>query len=177
MQSPSDIRSGVPERATPVKPRRRVLGLIAVFKFVKAIACLVLAAGAFQLLRPQIMATFGDWLESLTWAARLGVVDRVLAWLFALEPGRLRLLGSAAALYAVLYAIQGGGLWFGKRWAEYLVVVETSLLLPFEMWELAHRVSALKGIALAANVAVVIYLIHVLRAREAPMPTRASTST
>ncbi|MFI4970702.1 MAG: DUF2127 domain-containing protein [Lysobacterales bacterium] len=171
MRSPSDTGSGA--LASGVPARLRLLGLIAVFKLAKAIACALLAAGAFRLLQPQIAAAFAGWLESLTWAAHLGVVDRALAWLFALEPGQLRLLGTAAGLYAVMYAIQAGGLWFGKRWAEYFVVVETSLLLPFEAWELAQQASALKCVLLAGNVAIVIYLVHVLRTKARPRSTRA----
>jgi uncharacterized membrane protein (DUF2068 family) len=72
-----------------------------------------------------------------------------------------------------MYAIQAGGLWFGKRWAEYFVVVETSLLLPFEAWELAQQASALKCVLLAGNVAIVIYLVHVLRTKARPRSTRA----
>jgi uncharacterized membrane protein (DUF2068 family) len=152
-------------------PSRRphLLALIALFKLAKSAACAVLAVGALHLVKAEAAAALASWLESLTWAARLGIVDRALGWLFSLDRDHLHVLAAAAAVYAVLYAIQGAGLWLGRRWAEYLVVVETSLLLPFEAWELAQRFSALKCVVLAVNVAVVIYLVHTLRT----LPERA----
>ncbi|MGA8726456.1 MAG: DUF2127 domain-containing protein [Acidimicrobiales bacterium] len=68
-------------------------------------------------------------------------------------------LGLAATAYALLEATEGVGLWFGKRWAEYLTLVATSVLLPFEIWELSISVTTLKLIAFIINIAVVIYLL------------------
>jgi len=39
-------------------------------------------------------------------------------------------------IYAVLYAVQGIGLIADRRWAEYLTIATTSLLLPVEFYEL-----------------------------------------
>ncbi len=148
---------------SPRAPRGLVV--IALYKLVKMAACLALAAAAFDLLRPEVAEHFQNWLESLTWAARHGIVMRTVDWLLDLGPKQFRMFGVAAVVYAVLYAVQGCGLWFGKRWAEYLVVIETCLLMPFEIWELVHRFSAFKLAVLVANVAVVVYLIGLLRRR------------
>jgi uncharacterized membrane protein (DUF2068 family) len=75
----------------------------------------------------------------------------------------LVVLGLAASAYALLEATEGVGLWFGKRWAEYLAVVATSVLLPFEIWELSISVTTLKLIAFVINVAVVVYLLYAKR--------------
>jgi uncharacterized membrane protein (DUF2068 family) len=156
--------------ATP--PRRsRVLTLIALFKLAKSIACIVLAAMAFHLLQPNVAAHVGRWLESLTWATRHGLVMRAIEWFVDLGPRQFRVFGTAALAYAVLYAVQGIGLWFGRRWAEYLIVVETGLLLPIEVWELQHRFSVFKLGVLVTNIVIVAYLIHVLRK---PRPQGAS---
>jgi uncharacterized membrane protein (DUF2068 family) len=50
------------------------------------------------------------------------------------------------------------GLWLGRRWAEYLTLVETSVLVPYEVYELAHGISALKVIGLVLHLAILIYL-------------------
>jgi uncharacterized membrane protein (DUF2068 family) len=60
--------------------------------------------------------------------------------------------------------VEGIGLIRRQRWAEYLTVVATSLLLPVELYELAHRPTAGKAAVLAANVGVVVYLVVQLRA-------------
>jgi len=149
-------------KPTPSR-RSKALTVIALFKLAKSIACIVLAATIFRLLNPDVAEHFNRWLESLTWAARHGVLVRAIDWFSGLGPHQFRVFGAAAIVYAALYAVQGLGLWFGKRWAEYLVVVETGLLLPLEVWELLQHFSLFKLAVLCANVVIVVYLIHVLR--------------
>lgn len=79
--------------------------------------------------------------------------------LFTLRAGRLREFGFAMLAYAALEGVEGVGLWFMKRWAEYLTFLATSILLPLEVYEILHRVSALKIIGFIINLAVVIYLL------------------
>jgi uncharacterized membrane protein (DUF2068 family) len=82
-----------------------------------------------------------------------------LSKLFALSTTRLYLAGVGLALFTVVLACEGVGLWLAKRWAEYLTFVETSVFVPFEIYELTHSVSALKVLALVINLAVVSYLL------------------
>jgi len=49
------------------------------------------------------------------------------------------------------------------RWAEYLVVITTGSLLPLEVYELSRRPDAARAVILVINVAVVVYLVRVLR--------------
>ncbi|NCT68164.1 MAG: DUF2127 domain-containing protein [Rhodanobacteraceae bacterium] len=140
----------------------RTLVLIALYKLFKAAACLVLAAVAFHLLQPAPAARFDHWLASLSWVSHHHLLVRAIAWLLGLGPHAFRLFGLVALGYAALYAVQGIGLWFGRRWAAYLVVVETGLLLPLEAWELAHRLTPLKLAVLAVNLAIVAYLVRML---------------
>lgn len=162
MPLPSD--ASVRPAAAAARPR--ALALIAVYKLIKTAACLVLAFASFHLVRADVVARFDGWLESLAWTTRHALVVRLIDWLLGLGPHQYQLFGFAALAYATLYAVQGGGLWLGKRWAEYLVVIETGLLLPLELWELHHRFSAFKLIAFVVNVAVVLYLLRLLRTRS-----------
>jgi hypothetical protein len=50
-----------------------------------------------------------------------------------------------------------------RRWAEYLTFVATAVLLLPELYELTHRVSALKVLTLLINLAVVVYLLFAKR--------------
>jgi hypothetical protein len=59
--------------------------------------------------------------------------------------------------------VEAVGLWFTKRWAEYLTFLATTILLPLEIYELSHRVSPLKVIGFIINVAVVVYLLFAKR--------------
>ena len=66
----------------------------------------------------------------------------------------------------MLELVEGVGLWMRKRWAEYLTIVATSLLIPLEVYELAHHATLLKAGGLVVNVLIVAYLVRVLRRHE-----------
>jgi len=87
-----------------------------------------------------------------------GIVDE-LRKLFAVRPAHLYEAGGVAAAYTVLEAVEGVGLWFGRRWAEYLTFLATVLLLPIEVYELSNKVSVLKVVTLVINVAIAVYLL------------------
>jgi uncharacterized membrane protein (DUF2068 family) len=78
---------------------------------------------------------------------------------FTYSPHRLIQLGLLVTAYAALEATEMVGLWLAKRWAEYLTLLATTLLIPFEVYELTLKVSAFKVITLVINVAIVIYLL------------------
>jgi uncharacterized membrane protein (DUF2068 family) len=83
--------------------------------------------------------------------------------LVTLQSGTLRLVAAVAAAYAVLEGLEAIGLWFMKRWAEYLTFVATTALLPLEVYELTKRVSPFKVVALVANLVIVGYLLWAKR--------------
>ena len=87
-----------------------------------------------------------------------GIVSE-LNKLFALSTTRLYLTGVAVSVYTALLAIEAVGLWYARRWAEYLTFVETAVLVPFEIYELTRTISYLKILTLVINVAVVLYLL------------------
>lgn len=78
---------------------------------------------------------------------------------FTLQSNKLSLLALAILAYALLEGIEAVGLWYQKRWAEYLTFVATALFLPLEIFELAHKVSPFKVFAFVLNLVVVIYLL------------------
>jgi uncharacterized membrane protein (DUF2068 family) len=83
--------------------------------------------------------------------------------LVTLNVNTLRLIGLAAALYALLEGAEAIGLWFQLRWAEYLTFVATAAFLPFELYELTRTVTVLKVVALVINLAIVAYLLYAKR--------------
>jgi len=85
-------------------------------------------------------------------------------WLSQLEPHNIMLIVAVAGAYATLYTVEGVGLWLRKRWAEYLTTIATASLIPFELWELTQGATPIKIGALLVNVAIVAYLVYVLRA-------------
>lgn len=83
--------------------------------------------------------------------------------LFTLQSSKLRLAGAGIAAYALLEGAEAIGLWWQKRWAEYLTFIATTALLPLEVYELSHTVTPFKVIALIVNIAIVVYLLFAKR--------------
>ena len=147
-----------------LKPTRDP-GLVAIacFKLLKAITLLILGLGAFRLIDPAVVDRLTEWLLHFSLSTGQQLVDRAVDLLSTLTSRRATALGIAAIGYGALFAVEGIGLWKGKRWAEYLTVITTSLLIPFEIYELTRRVTVVRVSALAINVAAVIYLVYRLR--------------
>jgi uncharacterized membrane protein (DUF2068 family) len=93
---------------------------------------------------------------------RGGFIGRIEE-LLGSKQGHLRAAAAALGGYAVLEGVEAVGLWWQKRWAEYLTLIATALFLPLEIWELTHRVTPFKILAFIINVAVVVYLLYAKR--------------
>lgn len=93
---------------------------------------------------------------------KTGIVHEI-DQLFTLQSSKLKLAGIGIALYALLEGVEAIGLWWQKRWAEYLTFLATVLLLPLEIYELSHKVSPFKITALIINIAIVVYLLFAKR--------------
>lgn len=68
------------------------------------------------------------------------------------------LISIAAFAYALLEGTEGVGLAMRRRWAEYLTVLATGALIPFEAYEVINKVTLFRLGALLLNLAVVGYL-------------------
>lgn len=144
----------------------RLLRLIAIFKLVKVVALLVSLVTVFNLARHQETSIFN-------WALRLHVdpdnryLGGVLAAIFNLDARHLAVVAVGTGLYAALFSVEGFGLWYEQRWAEYLSIVATAGFIPIECYEILKEASIQKGILLALNLAIVVYLINDVRHRRA----------
>jgi uncharacterized membrane protein (DUF2068 family) len=95
-------------------------------------------------------------------ADKKGLVEEIQR-LLSMKHSELRLIGVLVIAYGVLEGVEAVGLWLGRRWAEYLTFLATTVLLPLEVYELAHRVTPLKIFAFVLNIAVVVYLLYAKR--------------
>jgi uncharacterized membrane protein (DUF2068 family) len=83
--------------------------------------------------------------------------------LFSLNSHRLHIFALIAMVYAAIEGLEAIGLWYTKRWAEYLTFIVTASLLPLEIYELSHHISPFKVVAFVINIAVVAYLMFAKR--------------
>jgi len=91
------------------------------------------------------------------------VIHSVFSGLTGADRKHLRAIEAGTFFYALLHMIEGIGLIRGHDWAGYLVVIATSSLIPFEIYEIARKTSLLRISLLVLNVGIVIYLIATLR--------------
>jgi predicted membrane protein DUF2127 len=125
-----------------------------------------------------------------------GLLNSAATRVATLNRDHVRNLALAALAFGLVEATEAVGLWFEKRWAEYLTVVATASLLPLEVRELTHHVTVLKVLGFLLNLAVVAYLVWAKRlfgvrggpgghevdvdevlANQSPQKARPATST
>jgi uncharacterized membrane protein (DUF2068 family) len=143
--------------------RHRALRVIAAYKLVKAFGLLLVAAAAFGLVREARFEAFAEWVLRLPIQHGHRFLVHLLDKLLDIGPRRFTAIGIATCIYAAVFVVEGWGLWRGKRWAEYLTVVVTASLIPLEIWEILRHFTWLRVAAFAVNVAIVWYLIRLLR--------------
>jgi uncharacterized membrane protein (DUF2068 family) len=143
--------------------RRSVLVWIAIYKLVKSAIALVAGFFALHLLHRDLTEVVLQWIHRLN----LEPDGRISAWLLArvlkVDEKRLRLISIAFFVYAMLYLVEGIGLYLQKLWAEWLTVIATGMLLPLEIYELYLRASGMKVALILVNLAVIAYLVWRLR--------------
>jgi len=137
-----------------------MLGIIAVFKLVKAILFIGAGVGAFKLLNPAVEERLRQWLLAMSFAYGRPFFLHLLARVSGMSDRRLGALGIVAFAYAALFLTEGIGLWLAQRWAEYLTVIATASLVPVEVYEITHGPSTIKIAALITNLAMVAYLVY-----------------
>lgn len=160
-------RDGVPGREEIVLPlrgrplkSRYILRLIAIDRGLHFLVLAALAGGVFAVLANQTalqldLTAATSLVQGLFGGDILAQLHRVLS----AAPGTLVAVGVGVVVLAVFELVEGIGLWRGRRWAEYLTFVITTLLLIPEVLELTSSVTPGKLLTLAINLAVVVYLL------------------
>ena len=143
--------------------RSRPIRLIALFKLFKAVLFIVVGLGTLQLLKPNVVTVVRHLLDALATHVDLEAIQRVLGAFSALSRTRIETIAGGAFLYACLCTVEGLGLWWEKRWAEYVVVTATLSVVPFEFIALIRHLSFTRLTALLVNLAVAAYLVYCLR--------------
>jgi uncharacterized membrane protein (DUF2068 family) len=142
------------------------LRLIALFKLFKALVLLASLATVFKLVQQDDPAH-----AVIRWALMFHVdrdnryLSAGLAALLHLNPQQLTLLALGTLLYAVLFTVEGVGLWGAHLWAEYLTIMATAGFVPVELYEVIQSNSFPKTVTLVLNLAIVVYLVVQVRRR------------
>jgi uncharacterized membrane protein (DUF2068 family) len=146
--------------------RDRGLLLIGLFKLGKAILFFSLGVGAIHLLHKDI----GDEVMRLATALKFDPESKFVTLLLdkadLIDAHRLKQIGLATFAYSALALTEGVGLMLEKVWAEYLTLCLTVSFLPWELYELARQPNWFRLSLLLINLAVLGYLVWLLRRKR-----------
>jgi len=139
------------------------LRIIGFFKLITATLLTCISFGAFRLMGENAGETLEHFILQLHLDPERHWINLALTSIAGVDPARLKVISAATLCYATLYIIEGIGLLRGKHWAEYMVVIITGSLLPFEMYEVAMKASTPRIAIMLVNITMLIYLIRQLR--------------
>ncbi|MDV9171727.1 DUF2127 domain-containing protein [Streptomyces sp. W16] len=164
--------SGAAENA-PLVPRGKVLRDLFILRFlaieraVRGVFIVLVAAAVWKFSNSQdsVRKLFDDYLNvfrpvfkhfhyDLDHSPVVGSIQKT----FGYKHSTLVLVAVLLLAYALIELVEAGGLWYAKRWAEYLTVVATAAFLPLEIYELTEHISWLKIATLVLNILAVLYI-------------------
>ncbi len=148
----------------PHRRQRRVLRTVAFIEFFKGIFVLLMGLSALTLVHQDV------WLIAESLLALLHInPDRHLALVFLdyadnVTDAHLWAAAQIAFAYSTLRFTEAYGLWKERAWGEWVACISGTLLLPFEIRELWRGVTLLRSALFVGNLAIVFYMLYLLRA-------------
>lgn len=136
---------------------------IALFKVVKGLLLLMVGLGLLELMHADLATLFSRLIEALHLNADSRIIHALVLRIDALQPHSVLVASLVSLGYAGLFLVEGIGLWFERSWAAYLTVISTSLLIPFEVYEVIEGISILRVGVLLLNLLIVLYLVVQLK--------------
>jgi uncharacterized membrane protein (DUF2068 family) len=148
----------------------RGLEAIAIFKLAKGALLLIVGFGASRLVHVDVYVWALKWVDVLHADPDSRYIHWLLQKLIFVDENTIRHLRIGTFVYAALVITEGCGLLAQQVWAEYLTVIATASLVPVEIYELQKHFTMLKVGVIVINIAMVVYLIILLRANRAIQP-------
>ncbi|MFJ2238473.1 DUF2127 domain-containing protein [Streptomyces sp. NPDC087859] len=163
-----------PAAEAPLVPRGKVLRDLFVLRFLAVeravrgvfIVLVALAVWRFSNSQDAVRSLFDEYLDvfrpvfrhfhyDLDHSPVVGTIQKT----FGYRHDTLLLVAVLLLAYAVIELVEAAGLWYARRWAEYLTVVATAAFLPLEIYELTEHISWLKIATLVLNILAVVYIL------------------
>jgi uncharacterized membrane protein (DUF2068 family) len=165
---PENMADSNPQLDLERQKHNRWLVLIAVYKFLLALMFVAVGIGALRLMHKDmndVISRLGDLL-------RFNPESRFVNFLYdkaaLINDPLLKRIGALAFSYAGLSLAEGIGLYLEKAWGEYLTLIITASFLPWEIFEVIHRVTLVRVGLLVVNILVFAYLLRIVTRRHAP---------
>jgi uncharacterized membrane protein (DUF2068 family) len=160
---------GTEPRILRPKARVRYLKVIALFKLCKGVLLLCFGLSVFVLnSKPAWVDAVSDWIDDEALVVHGKAAHFLLTRIQqVLQGGTLQAAAAVALFYAAILFTEGIGVYFQKRWAEFLMIIATAALIPLEVRHLVVRPSIGVALILLANCFIVWFLYRVLRREPA----------
>ncbi len=147
------------------------------FELFKGVFVLLMGCCAVALVHKDV------WLYAESLLALFHIsTDRRSALLFLdfadnVTDARLWAAARIAFAYSALRFTEAYGLWHVRTWAEWVALISGALLLPLEIRELMRGLTLLRIALVVGNLAVVLYMLYVIRANRRERQNAAALRT
>ena len=154
--------------AAAIEPpaQRRVLCTIAAFEATKGLAALAGLVGVLDLLHHDVRHLAVELIGRFGLNPQGHYPSLLLHYADLLPDANVHALIGIACAYIAVRLLEAYGLWHDRAWAEWLAALSGGLYVPFEFEHLVRHVNFINGFVLAANVAVVSFLVWQLWRRR-----------
>ena len=150
----------------PKSSHDRGLLAIGLFKLAKAIFFFCVGVGAIHLLHKDLEDEVMRLALRFKFDPESRFVSLLLNKIDLIDAHRLRQISVATFGYSGVALTEGVGLLLEKVWAEYLTLILTISFLPWELYELARKPDWFRLSLLLINLAVLWYLVWLLRRKK-----------
>jgi len=146
-------------------PRKNPRGLllIAAFKLLKGLSLLCVGIAVHMLVKKDFVVEAQHWADLFRIDPHNHYLNTLIEKMTNADRHKLRELSVGTFIYSSLFFTEGIGLALRKRWAEFLTIVSTAGLIPFELYVLYNHPTFTRSFLLLVNIGVVAYLIFEIR--------------
>ncbi len=168
IREPAMSHHAAPSAAVPEQAHAHDRGLMAIgiFKLLKSAFFFCIGIGAIKLLHRDLGDVTMRLVTALHFDAQGRFVDFLVRKVDLIDMHRLKEVGFFTFAYSALALTEGIGLLLEQTWAEYLTLGLTISFLPWELYELAHEPDLARFALLLGNLAVLAYLVWLLRRKR-----------
>ncbi|HSM88067.1 MAG TPA: DUF2127 domain-containing protein [Candidatus Limnocylindrales bacterium] len=135
---------------------------IAVFEAGKGALALGVALWALTLLHKDMERVAEHLLEVLHIGLDRDFAQRVLRAAQHVTDRNILVFMSGIFVYSGVRFVEATGLWLEKEWAEWFALLSGGLYMPYEIFELLRKPTALKWGIFGVNTLIVLYLVWLL---------------
>lgn len=159
--TPSDPKQ-IPPLLSAVAPRRKsrapTLYAIIALKLIKGVLLLLFALVVFSLWDENVQEELSRTLRQVNPAGADPTLAAVEQTLRTMSFRTIQLFAAGSFLYGAFAIVEGAGLIFRAAWAGWMVIAESAVFVPLEIWEVLTHYSLAAVLILVLNIGIVWYL-------------------